>query len=125
MPSNHQVLTPEDALDIYRRAMAGENQAAIARDHVISQATVSGIKCGYYWNDVTGHKRTRPLTPRQELTLAIYSAYWDKKMPVPAIAQEYGVSRSTVYDIRNGTTRSEITGHPFPKPRKRGPANGS
>ena len=119
MPSNHSILTPEDALDIYERAHAGERQASIAEDHVISQATVSGIKCGYYWNDVTGHERTRPLTAQQEKTLAIYSAYWDRKLPVPAIAQEFGVSRSTVYDIRNGTTRAQITGHPHPKPRKR------
>lgn len=119
MPGNHSVLTPEDALVIYERAQAGERQSVIARDFVVSEATVSGIKCGYYWNDVTGHERVRPLTEMQKLTLAIYSAYWDEKLPVPAIAKRFGVSRGMVYDIRNGTTRPEITGHPFPKPRKR------
>lgn len=119
MPGNHHVLTPEDAMAIYERAHAGERQARIAADFAISEATVSGIKCGYYWNDVTGHERVRPLTPMQQLTLEIYSAYWDKKLPVPVIAKQFGVSRGMVYDIRNGTTRPELTGHPFPKPRKR------
>ena len=119
MPGNHSILTPEDALHIYERAHAGERQAKIARDFVVSEATVSAIKCGYYWNEVTGHERVRPLTPRQELTLAIYSAYWDEKLSVPAIAKRFGVSTSYVYDVRNGTIRPGLTGHPFPKPRKR------
>lgn len=116
---NHTILTAEDALVIYERAQAGERQSAIARDFAVSEATVSAIKCGYYWNDVTGHERVRPLTPRQEQTRAIYSAYWDEKQPVHLIAQRFGVSRSHVYDVRNGTTRPEITGHPYPKARKR------
>lgn len=119
MPGNHSVLTPEDALAIYERATSGERQAKIAHDFAVSEATVSGIKCGYYWNEITGHERVRPLTARQELVLAIYSAYWDRKLPVPAIAREFGVARTTVYDIRNGTTGAKLTGHPFPKPRKR------
>lgn len=118
MPSNHSVLTPEDALAIYRRAWAGERQAVIARDFVISESTVSGIKCGYYWNDVTGHERTRPLTPRQEKVLAVYSAYWDQKLPVAEIAERFGMCRTAVYGIRNGSTAAKLTGHPFPKSRK-------
>lgn len=119
MSGNHSVLTPEDALAIYERAHNGERQAKIARDFAVSEATVSGIKCGYHWNDVTGHERVRPLTEMQKLTLAIYAAYWEEKLPVPAIARRFGVSRGMVYDIRNGTTRPALTGHPFPKPRKR------
>jgi hypothetical protein len=117
--NNHSILTPEDALDIYRRAHAGERQAAIAADHVISEQTVSAIKCGYYWNDVTGHERVRPLTARQDRTLAIYSEYWEKKQPVPAIAEKFGVSLNTVYYIRNGATGAKLTGHPNPRLRNR------
>ena len=119
MVSNHHILSPEDALDIYTRARSGEKQKDIAKDHVISQATVSGIKCGYYWNEVTGHERTRPLSERQLRVLDIYSEYWDKKQPVPAIAERFGVSTTTVYDIRNGTIGAKLTGHPNPKIRKR------
>ena len=119
MASNNQsVLTPEDVLDIYNRAWAGEKQSSILKDHVISQGTVTGIKRGYYWNDVTGHERTRPLTPRQTRIKDIYAAYWVSKRPVPEIAEEFGVSLAAVYDIRNGRTGAKLTGHPTPRARK-------
>lgn len=112
------VLTPEDALDIYTRAHSGESQTQIAKDHVVSQATVSSIKHGYYWNDVTGHMRSRR-SARHERILSIYAEYWEKKQPVPAIAERFGVSLTTVYDIRNGTVGAKLTGHPNPKTRLR------
>lgn len=121
--NNNNILTPEDALDIYQRAHAGEKQGDIARDHVISQATVSGIKRGLYWNEVTGHERVRPLTARQERIREIYAAYWEKKQPVPAIAARFGVSMTAVYYIRNGATGSKLTGHPNPKSRPRKGSN--
>lgn len=102
-------------MDIYRRCHSGEKQSAIAKDHVISQATVSGIKRGEYWNDITGEPRRRPLTPGQRRRLAIYDAYWVEKLPVKQIALRFGVCQSTVYDIRNGTTAARITGHPIRK----------
>jgi hypothetical protein len=118
--SPHSVLTPEDVLDIYELAWSGDNQTQIAKDYAVSQATVSGIKLGYYWNEVTGHERHRPLTPRQERIMDIYSAYWDSKRTVPDIAAEYGVSLSTVYDIRRGLVGARVTGHPTtPKIRKK------
>lgn len=113
-------LIPEDVLDIYDRAWAGEPQSSIRKDHMISQATVTSIKHGYYWNHVTGHAKTR-ISERQGRILDIYSEYWDKKRPVPEIAAEFGVSLTCVYDIRNGKTGAQITGHPNPKlrgPRK-------
>lgn len=109
------ILTREDVLDIYERAHSGESQTLIAKDHMISQATVSGIKLGYYHNETTGHPRNRRLTPRQERMLDIYSAYWDDKLPVKEIAEKFGVAEGTVYDIRNGATGHQITGHPRPK----------
>lgn len=117
--NNAGVLTAEDALDIYTRAHSGEKQVDIAKDHVISQATVSGIKRGYYWNQVTGHERFRPLTTRQDRIRDIYAEYWDNKLPVPEIAARFGVSLTTVYDIRNGKTGAKLTGHPNPKIRTR------
>jgi hypothetical protein len=117
--NNHCILTPEDALDIYVRAHAGERQADIARDHVISQATVSGIKRGLYWNAVTGHERVRPLTANQDRIRDIYAEYWEKKQPVPVIAARFGVSLTAVYDIRSGATGAKLTGHPNPKLRTR------
>lgn len=116
--NNTSVLTPEDVLDIYDRAHSGDKQSKIASDYSVSQATVSGIKRGYYWNEVTGHVRTRPLSARQDRILDIYSEYWDKKQPVPEIAARFGVSLTTVYDIRNGKIGHKITGHPNPKLRK-------
>lgn len=106
-------LTPEDVLDIYERCHEGERQATIASDYDISQATVSGIKLGQYWNRVTGLPRRRKLTDSQQRTVAIYSAYWEEKLPVKEIAARFDVSRGCVYDVRNGTTGADLTGHPI------------
>lgn len=113
--NNRGLLTPEDVLDIYERSHSGESQTDIAKDHMISQATVSGIKRGYFHTEITGHERFYPPTERQERILDIYSEYWDKKVPVPEIAAKFGVSLSTVYDIRNGSVGAKVTGHPRPK----------
>lgn len=40
------ILTDEEALEIFKRASAGENQTLIAEDFQISRAFVSDIKCG-------------------------------------------------------------------------------
>ena len=119
MGYNNYVLTPEEALEIYKQAHAGVKQVDIAREFVVSQATVSGIKRGYYWTEVTGHERTRPMTARQDKVIEIYSAYWEEKRPVHEIAARFGVSLTTVYDIRRGRTGSKYTGHPNPMVRKR------
>jgi transcriptional regulator with XRE-family HTH domain len=113
MASNNRFLTPEEVLDIYQRCKSGEKQGNIAREYVVSQATVSGIKRGYYWNDVTGEPRRRKLSPNQQRNLAIYQAYWEDKLSVKEIAARFGVSKSAVYDIRNGTTAPHVTGHPI------------
>lgn len=114
------VLTPEDVLDIYDRAHSGDRQVKIASDYAISQATVSGIKRGYFHTEITGHEPFYPPTARQDRIMDIYSEYWDKKVPVPEIAEKFGVSLSTVYDIRRGLVGAKFTGHPVtPKIRKR------
>ena len=106
-------LTAEDALDIYQRAHSGEKQSSIARDYDCSQATVTGIKRGVYWDKVTGHPRGRPLTDRQLRIIDIYSAYWDDKLPIRLIAPQYGLSLKAVYDILKGRTGAYLTGHPI------------
>lgn len=117
--NNTSNLTPEDVMDIYDRAHSGDKQVKIAADYSVSQATVSGIKRGYYWNEITGHVRTRPLSNRQDRIMEIYAEYWERKVSVPDIAARFGVSLTTVYDIRNGKTGAKLTGHPNPKIRKR------
>jgi hypothetical protein len=108
-----KTLTPEDVIDIYERCHAGtEQQGKIARDYDISQATVSGIKLGKYWNKITGEPRRRGLTANQERMLAIYNSYWVDKYPVKEIAERFGVSVNSVYEIRNGKAAAHITGHP-------------
>ena len=104
-----------DVLDIYQRCHSGEKQASIARDYDISQATVSGIKRGFYWSHITGAERTRPLTPRQLRIIEIYKAYWEQKRPVKEIAEEYGMCLHSVYEIRAGRVGGRYTGHPKPR----------
>ena len=47
-------LSADDALEIYRRAWAGEPQTSIADKFGISQTAVSKIKHGRNWGWLTG-----------------------------------------------------------------------
>lgn len=114
--SNAKQLTHDDVLEIFRRCQEKkELQGKIASDFAVSQATVSGIKRGQYWNRITGMPRRRPLTPLQQRTVDIYNAYWEHKRQVHEIAVEYGVTVTSVYNIRNGLVGAHLTGHPTPK----------
>lgn len=48
-------LTAEQALNIYKRAWAGENSASIAAEYKISRATPLDVKHGRTWSHITGH----------------------------------------------------------------------
>lgn len=54
---NNSRLTDAQALDVYRRAHAGENQRTIGAEYGIGQTTVSNIKLGYVFGHVTNHHR--------------------------------------------------------------------
>lgn len=113
---NNCILTPDEVMEIYRRCHSGlEKQGDIAKDYIISQATVSGIKRGYYWNEVTGEPRRRKLSENQLRNLAIYEAYWVEKLPVKEIMARFGASKSHVHDVRTGKTAPHVTGHPIRK----------
>ena len=50
-------LTNAQAMEIYRRAKAGERPVDVARDYGIERATVSQISRGVTWRSVTGAQR--------------------------------------------------------------------
>ncbi len=52
--SKNQKLTPEQAVEIYRRK--GEPQVILMAEFNISQAHVSMVQCGHLWSKVTGAK---------------------------------------------------------------------
>ena len=84
-----------DALEIYRRAHAGEVFESIAAHFGISEITVSHIKCGRTWSHVTGEvfKPSR-VTMDSELAQKIADAKAAGKS-LSQIVKELGVSRAT------------------------------
>ena len=77
-------------------------------------ATVSRIKNGQVWANVTGHKKSEERLPvhittklSEENVLDIYKS----DAPQSEIAKKYNIKQSTVSDIKTGRSWSKVTGH--------------
>lgn len=51
------VLEEEQVLEIYNRAVNGESMVSLAKEFKVAETTISGIKHGYTWSWLTGHKK--------------------------------------------------------------------
>lgn len=114
---SNMVLIPEDVLAILGRLAAGHSGVEIARDFGISQQTVSSIKTGEAWGDVTGLKpdhrvghQNRGKLTREEV-LAIDAGLREGIRPTE-LARRYGVAHNTIYQLRLGQTWAWLTGRP-------------
>ena len=108
-------LTSDQAVEIHRRAWEGEAVAVVASEFGVSETTVFNIKLGVQWNHATGHpawaaRRCR-LTDHQ--ALEIYPRAWAGEGQA-ALGAEFGVTRCTVADIKQGRTWAHATGHVRP-----------
>src|SRR5258706_5463535 len=56
-------LTENQALEIYRRCVAGERDLPLAADYAVSRETINGIRNGWTWSRITGHKSSGPKPP--------------------------------------------------------------
>lgn len=54
---SRSTITPEQSIEICRRALSGEKYALISKDFDVSQKVISDIKRGVRWADVTEHLR--------------------------------------------------------------------
>lgn len=105
------VLTPEDAMAIYRGVQAGELQQTLADEFEVTQRTISSIATGQTWSHVTGHK-FRPSSKRQlteDDVLAIDSALRAGATNA-ALAEEFCVTNQLISNIRRGRNWTAITG---------------
>lgn len=110
-------LTAEDVLAIHSRLLDGDSGVSIARDFGVSQQTVSSIRTGECWGNVTGLSPRTPgeHTGRGKLSrpdvLAI-SEELRRGARAIDLAKQYGVSHNTIYLIRTGRIWAWLTGRP-------------
>jgi hypothetical protein len=109
------VLTVEDVVVIHERLSKGHKGADIARDFAVSQQSVSAIRTGESWGEVTGLAQgdTRPHSDRGILSRAdvlAVDALLKEGVEVAVLARIYGVSYQTIYAIRMGTSWAWLTG---------------
>lgn len=108
-------LNEADVRAINDRLNAGDRATAIARDFVISQQSVSAIKNGKAWGHVTGRSTKDPREHKnrgvlnREQVLAIDAALKEGVRP-SHLAEQYGVSHNTIYQLRLGQTWAWLTG---------------
>lgn len=115
-------ITPESALKIYRRVMAGESPESLAREYRVTPQLVRQIRDGVTWSSVTGQAKTR--RPRQYARGAshgrakftedqvrdIYRRAWAGET-IKALADEYRRPAPRIVEIKYGIAWSSVTGH--------------
>lgn len=118
----YKVLDVEDVKAIYARILQGDRGTVIARDFAISQQTVSGIKRGKHWGEITGLRE--PCAPQEKTAgfailtkdqvLAIDRALREGTKCAP-LSRQYGVCYTTISYIKHGITWAWLTGRPQKK----------
>lgn len=93
--------------EIYKRALEGtETNRAIAEEFGVPEGRVSEIKTGRKYSRVTGAELV-PVRSRlsKYQVKEIFARVHDGESPT-ALGREFGVSRRTVYHIKDGATWS-------------------
>ena len=115
-------LTAPKVLEIYSLAHSRKmSDAEIAQRYSVARSRVSDIRCGLTWAHVTGHnwRPTGPLVgenhPNSKLTnvlvQAIYREAHSGLKTQVQIAEDYGVHKATVSQIKRGVIYRSVTGH--------------
>lgn len=116
-------LTPEQVVEIYRRANAGERTGELAAEFGVANEAVSGIKAGRKWRWLTGHaiapvaKKTaqKPVKPRRkkhvnEAARSLAEAYSDRpptrqKPPAPKSLEDMLSGNPTALALLRGAAQ--------------------
>ena len=115
-------LTASQAQEIYSLAHSRKlSDSEIAQRCNVGQSRVSDIRCGRTWVHVTGHadRPSGPLVgenhPNSKLTndrvRAIYNQAHSGLKSQAQIAEDHGIHKSTVSQIKRGVIYRAITGH--------------
>ena len=115
-------LTASQAQEIYSLARSRKlPDAEIARRYNVAPSRVSDIRCGLTWAHVTGHNDPPPGPllgenhPNSKLTnvrvWAIYQEAHSGLKTQVQIAEDYGVHKATVSQIKRGVIYRSVTGH--------------
>ncbi|WWT40459.1 hypothetical protein [Staphylococcus phage PT94] len=96
--------TQEQIIEIYTSSEAINN---IAKEYNVVRETISRIKNDVNYTEIT-KELSNPKTNKRIDRLDVIDIYLDDRS-VKEIAEEYGVSLSTVYNIKNKTCHKTIT----------------
>ena len=104
---NRKQLKPEQVRKIY---LSNETLSELAARFDRSISSISFIKCGHHWPDITGHLGTprRSTAIPAEIVIRIYEDTRRGDSGV-VIAARYGVSSRSVSSIKTGTRRRALT----------------
>lgn len=100
-------LSVEEVLEIRTRYAQGEPQTSLARSFRVSQPTISGIVRGHTWSTVGGpiaETRHRGVRLTEAEVKEIREELATPGRSVQRIADYFGVSKGTIYDIAKGRT---------------------
>jgi hypothetical protein len=111
------ILTKEQILEIDQRLRDGEKGNPTAKAYGVSSATITGIKTGKSWSELTG----RIYVPKQRLTKAQVLEIDQRDENTDDLAKEYGVSSATIQRIKSGQGWSHITGRVYVPEHKKAP----
>lgn len=101
-------LTPADVLQIYSDSRT-YNEIIESFDFTISRATISHIKTGKTWNEVTHHNANqRPVRLSREEILQIFYGCGSMEQ----LAQQFGVHKNTIWKIKMRKLHAHITRRP-------------
>jgi uncharacterized protein (DUF433 family) len=105
----HAKLTVANVHAIVARLSSGHRSSVIAKDYRVTPSAINAIRRGDSWSHLTGITRlpSARLTPNK--VRAIAGRLSGRHKP-GAIAEDYGVTASTIRSIGRGATWSHITG---------------
>ncbi|WWT40160.1 hypothetical protein [Staphylococcus phage PT1-1] len=96
--------TQEQVINIYT---SSEPINSIAKKYNVARETISRIKNDVHYTEIT-KELTNPKANKRIVRLDVIDIYLDDRS-AKEIAEEYGVSLSTIYNIKNKTCHKAIT----------------
>lgn len=99
-PRTH--LSRDQVIQIYRRSMAGEAQKNLAREFGVSVITVSHIKCGRTWGELTGATHIQGRAQVTPQLIQNMKQLRKSGLTLQQVADATGVSKPTVFRNTKG-----------------------
>lgn len=103
------VLSNKDVISIF---LSSKTYLDLAKEFHVSQSSIGRIKTGDGWGPVT-HDLTKPhrLLGSSKITNTEVLEIYRSPENNTHLSAKYGVSNSTIWQLKNGKTWSSITGH--------------